>query len=126
MAVGLDTVMIDVADMDRTVAFYRDAVGLALEMTSPFWSSFALGSGASLGLHGGRKDAGPRPSAWTLGLHVDDILAARDRIVTGGGRTAGDLHDIPGGVILDLSDPEGNAFEIIQHGVTVESLAGRA
>jgi predicted enzyme related to lactoylglutathione lyase len=122
MAVSLDTLMIDVIDMDRLVAFYRDAVGLQLEMHTPAWSSFALGGGASLGLHGGRHEAGARSRNWVPGLRVDDIVAAREKALAGGASVGGEYHDIPGGVILDLVDPEGNGLEVIQHGVTCADL----
>ena len=122
MGPSLDTLMIDVVDMKRVVSFYRDIVGLPLEMESPGWSSFALGGGASLGLHGGRPATGARAKGWTPGLRVEDIRAARERIVGNGGSIAGEYHDIPGGVILDLADPEGNVFEITQHGITCADL----
>ena len=122
MAPSLDTLMIDVADMRRLVDFYRDVVGLPIEMESPGWSSFSLGGGASLGLHGGRKALGPRTRGWVPGLKVEDIVAARERVVSGGGEVAGEYHDIPGGVILDLQDPEGNVFEVTQHGITCADL----
>src|SRR5437763_10231745 len=100
MPVSLDTLMIDVFDMDRLVAFYRDVVGLSLEMQSPAWSSFSLGGGASLGLHGGRHEPGNRTSNWMPGLKVDDIAGARAKVLEGGGSLGGEYHDIPGGVIL--------------------------
>src|SRR6266700_3165547 len=122
MAASLDTLMIDVADMKRVVSFYRDVVELPLEMESPGWSSFGLGGGASLGLHAGRMAGGERQKGWVPGLRVDDIQAARERVTNGGGSVAGEYHDIPGGVILDLADPEGNVFEVIQHGITCADL----
>jgi|SRR5438477_4623788 len=122
MGASLDTLMIDVSDMNRVVSFYRDVVGLPLEMESPGWSSFSLGGGASLGLHGGRMTGGEQRKGWVPGLRVDDIRAARDRVAGGGGSIAGEYHDIPGGVILDLADPEGNVFEVIQHGITCADL----
>jgi len=39
-----------VADMDRAVRFYRDALGLPLRLQSPGWSEFSTGE-TSLGLH---------------------------------------------------------------------------
>src|ERR1700730_5130485 len=93
----LDTLMIDVVDMKTLVSFYRDVVGLPVEMESPGWSSFSLGGGASLGLHGGRSTPGARTRGWVPGLRVEDIRAARDRVVAGGGELGGEYHDIPGG-----------------------------
>jgi catechol 2,3-dioxygenase-like lactoylglutathione lyase family enzyme len=39
-----------VADMDRAVKFYRDALGLPLNFQSPGWSEFATGE-TTLALH---------------------------------------------------------------------------
>ena len=41
-----------VSDMSRSVAFYRDAVGLPLMFESPGWTEFAT-EGATLALHAG-------------------------------------------------------------------------
>src|SRR5271167_806748 len=46
----LTTIMLIVKDMDRSVAFYRDIVGLKLEMHTPDWSSLSAGN-ITLGLH---------------------------------------------------------------------------
>ena len=43
-----------VSDMKRSVAFYRDVIGLPLKFDSPEWSEFAT-EGATLALH--RSDA---------------------------------------------------------------------
>ena len=51
-----------VSDMSRSVAFYRDAVGLPLRFESPGWTEFAT-EGATLALHasgeGGAEASGP-------------------------------------------------------------------
>ena len=39
-----------VSDMKRSVAFYRDVIGLPLKFDSPEWSEFAT-DGATLALH---------------------------------------------------------------------------
>jgi len=45
-----ELVMVIVSDMDRSVAFYRDVLGLKLRFQSPHWSQFDVG-GVGLGLH---------------------------------------------------------------------------
>ena len=47
-----------VSDMKRSVAFYRDVIGLPLKFDSPEWSEFAT-DGATLALH--RSRARPLP-----------------------------------------------------------------
>jgi len=47
-----------VSDMSRSVAFYRDVIGLPLRFESPAWTEFA-GAGAELPLADGGSH-GPR------------------------------------------------------------------
>jgi catechol 2,3-dioxygenase-like lactoylglutathione lyase family enzyme len=46
----VDYVMVRVSDMRRSVAFYRDTLGLPLKFESPEWSEFATGA-TTLALH---------------------------------------------------------------------------
>lgn len=61
-----------VADMDKAVAFHRDALGLPLAFQSPFWSEFATGE-TRLALHPA-SDANPAGSV-QLGFSTDDLAA---------------------------------------------------
>jgi lactoylglutathione lyase len=45
-----DYIVIYVSDMQRSVAFYRDTLGMSLKFASPGWSEFVTGSTA-LALH---------------------------------------------------------------------------
>jgi catechol 2,3-dioxygenase-like lactoylglutathione lyase family enzyme len=46
----LNYAIVFVSDMKRSVAFYRDVVGLPLKFESPHWSEFST-EGATLALH---------------------------------------------------------------------------
>ena len=46
----VDYVMVNVSDMSRSVAFYRDILGLPLKFQSPEWSEFQTGA-TTLALH---------------------------------------------------------------------------
>ena len=48
----LDYTMIVVSDMQRSVEFYRDKLGIPLKFQSPDWTEFATGT-TTLALHGG-------------------------------------------------------------------------
>lgn len=75
----LDYTMVVVSDMQRSVAFYRDKLGIPLKFESPDWTEFATGS-TTLALHGGGV-AGPPPQgdpskiagACSIGFNVDDV-----------------------------------------------------
>jgi predicted enzyme related to lactoylglutathione lyase len=121
MLKGFTTLMVYVRDMDRSVAFYRDTLGLPLEMQSPGWSQFTLADGAILGLHVARESATPHPG-FVPGFAVDDVKQAKERLVSAGARITGDFHDIPGGVVLEFTDPDGNEITVSQLGTSCAEL----
>ena len=109
MVKGVSVVLCQVADMDRAVAFYRDVLGLHAGHVTPYWSDFEAGS-IKIGLHPPFKGSIP-PFAvdgkgWIVGLETEDIRALKARLVEFGASIRRDLHDIPGGVILDFADPD--------------------
>ena len=48
----IDYTMVIVSDMQRSVEFYRDKLGIPLKFQSPDWTEFATGT-TTLALHGG-------------------------------------------------------------------------
>jgi lactoylglutathione lyase len=76
----IDYTMIVVSDMDRSVEFYRDKLGIPLKFQSPDWTEFATGA-TTLALHGGGVAAqGPPPGdpskqagACSIGFNVEDV-----------------------------------------------------
>ena len=115
------TLMVYVRDMDRSVAFYGDVLGLTLEMKSPGWSQLRLPNGVALGLHVARSEGEPKPG-FVPGFAVDDVVAAKDHLLMTGAAISGDFHDIPGGVVLEFSDPDGNHIDVTQMGITCAEI----
>jgi lactoylglutathione lyase len=80
-----DYIIIYVSEMQRSVAFYRDILGLSLKFTTPGWSEFATGT-TTIALHtsmGNPASGQPgRPTAGSgqLGFSVDDIQAAYEAL----------------------------------------------
>jgi lactoylglutathione lyase len=75
----VDYVMVNVSDMGRSVAFYRDTIGLALKFESPGWTEFQTGA-TTLALHlapraeGGRPpQAGPIAGTCSIGFSVRNL-----------------------------------------------------
>ena len=112
----LGTVMLGVREMERSVAFYRDALGLAVQFASAEFSFLAAG-GVALVL---RAAAGLEPAGdarWCeLVFHVEDVDAAyrqlgergvafrvAPRVVTAD-RLAADFRD-PDGHVLSILGP---------------------
>lgn len=105
-----------VNDMDRAHAFYHDTLGLTPDMKSDGWSTLKCGD-FLLGLHilpAGK--AGTAPHAG-LNLQVDDLDEAVAAVAAGGG-TVVQVREAGGGApvrIAELTDPEGNHFELRQY-----------
>ena len=79
-----------VSDMSRSVAFYRDLVGLPLKLESPDWSEFST-EGCTLALHKSAGGAMPAvepdkiPAAHChTGFEVEDIDAFAARMAEAG------------------------------------------
>ena len=74
--------MVNVSDMGRSVAFYRDVVGLPLKYETPGWTEFATGT-TTVALHlspcaeaKAGPSTGPTAGSCSIGFSVDDIDAA--------------------------------------------------
>ena len=107
-----------VSDMGRSVAFYRDTLGLPLRFESPGWTEFATG-GATLALHQSEGPAsGPdRVRAEAAGecrpgFEVPDLDAFHQRMVA---------HQVPclqepaavfGTRLARYADPDGLALSV--------------
>jgi len=66
-----------VADMDRAVKFYRDAIGLSLKFQSPGWSEFSTGE-TTLALHPA-SEKNP-PGKVELGFGVPNLQQFHDEL----------------------------------------------
>ena len=79
----IDYVMIMVADMQRSIQFYRDRLGIPLKFESPGWTEFATGT-TVLALHGaGKEGTGAKePVAGTasIGFYVPNLDAKYEEL----------------------------------------------
>jgi lactoylglutathione lyase len=91
-----------VADMDRTIAFYRDKLGLELKFQSPFWTEFATGD-TVLALH--PASAENAAGSTELGFAVDDLgefYARREQLGVEFTREPKEMHGIHIAAIRDI------------------------
>src|SRR5262245_54490499 len=84
--------MVMVSDMDRSVRFYRDTLGLKLRFQSPEWSEFDAGS-TTLALHGGGVPAPPQgreqiAGRATIGFGVENVDKTFEELKGKGARVA--------------------------------------
>ncbi|HYW15597.1 MAG TPA: VOC family protein [Allosphingosinicella sp.] len=119
MGIGFDgglTCAIGVTDLDRSIAWYRDALGFGLlyRMEEEAWCELATGvERVNLGLSQ-VEEAGGKGGA-TLTFGVEDIEAAKAELDSLGIRQDGPIRDIPGLVrLLTFYDPDDNALMLYQ------------
>jgi predicted enzyme related to lactoylglutathione lyase len=117
-------VNIDVPDLGRAIAFYRDAFGLTV--TRRFGTDMAELSGWPVGLYLLQKPAGSPGAAgalrhydrhWTpvhFDVVVDDLDAALKRALVAGARAEGVIRTEAWGKIVVLADPFGHGLCLIQ------------
>ena len=75
----IDYVMITVSNMARSVAFYKDKLGLPMKFGTPEWTEFQTGT-TTLALHGGGqpqekpRDPGTHfAGSCSIGFNVDNL-----------------------------------------------------
>ncbi len=140
MNATLEVVILPVSDADKSLDFYRDKLGFALDVDYAPVSDFRVvqltpqGSSTSIQFGAGLTDADPG-SVQGLYLVVDDIVAIRDELVDRGVGVSSIRHkDVDSGEwrgryhlgvdpqradyssFADFSDPDGNTWVIQERG----------
>ncbi len=99
--------LVFVRDMQRAVAFYRDALGMAVRFTTPAWSELEI-AGATVALHSGREGGAQEIP---LGFKVLNIDAVANAVVGAGGFIHAPKRQAQGEpAIIKAGDPDGNVF----------------
>lgn len=118
----LDYVILYVENLDASVAFYREVVGLELKRSENGYAEFAT-AGTKFGLFerarlpdliGRAAPASPEPAAETLFI-VPDVDAEAERVRALGARILSGPTDRPWGHrTLHVADPDGHVVEFAQ------------
>jgi lactoylglutathione lyase len=107
----LGTVMLLVTDVERSIGFYRDVLGLEVQKHSDAWAQADAG-GTYIGLH--QSDNVAADGSCALIFDVDD-LDETFAAVTGRGVEAVDQpRDEPYGRIATVNDPDGYSVQLLQ------------
>lgn len=110
----LGLIMIVVRDMERSVKFYRDVLGLKLLFKQSNWSQFDAGT-ILIGLHPEGEEVKVSPtSGSSFGIYVDDITRTAAEIKRRGGNVAIEPRNEPFGRWALLKDPDGYNIQIIE------------
>ena len=114
--------MVNVSDMARSVAFYRDTLGLRLKFESPDWTEFDTGT-TTVALHRApRPEAmpasvgGPTAGSCSFGFSVDDLDATWKGLQAKGTRFVmpPTLREDEGIRLAVFLDPDGLAISLAQ------------
>jgi lactoylglutathione lyase len=119
----VDYIMVNVSDMSRSVAFYRDILGLSLKFESPGWSEFQTGA-TTLALHwaearlGGEDRTSAEPVAGTcsIGFSVQNLEATHRELAARGARfVVPPTEQVNEGIRLAVCvDPDGLAISFAE------------
>jgi lactoylglutathione lyase len=113
-----------VSDLDRSVAFYRDVIGLPFRFAADAYAEFAT-EGAKFALFPRRqlpeligREAPEGVAPWPQGevaFFVDDVDAEHRRLREAGATVLAPPTDRPWGErTLHVADPDGNVVELTQ------------
>src|SRR5262245_46797503 len=107
-----------VSEMKRSVAFYRDVIGLPLRFESPGWTEFAT-DGATLALHAGQPNTAtpdsPAPEAvgrCRPGFSVPNLDEFHRRMVEHRVECVQEPKDVFGARVAQYVDPDGLMFSV--------------
>lgn len=110
--------IIFVSDMQRSIGFYRDVVGIPLKFETPEWTEFAT-EGATLALH--KAEAGTAQSAsgalekagqCRAGFAVSDLEGFHERMTQHEVRCVQPPRETFGVKIAQYADPDGMVFSV--------------
>ena len=112
---GIDHVYYWTSDMDRSVAFYRDVLGLSLSRREGSnWAEFEAGP-IRLALHGAVEGHPLTPGGATASFQVDDLDATLAD-VQGRGAEVGHRGEVGAEArYAILRDPDGNSVQLIEY-----------
>jgi catechol 2,3-dioxygenase-like lactoylglutathione lyase family enzyme len=109
---GIDAVFYQVCNMDRSVGFYSDVLGLELaRREGNDWAEFNAG-GATLALSGELAVA-PQKGGATVVLRAEDLDALSSKL-DAAEASRGPVEDMGGARMLSFHDPDGNEIIAIQ------------
>lgn len=128
----IDYTMVVVSDMDKSVEFYRDKLGIPLKFQSPEWTEFQTGA-TTLALHGGGiprsgppvGDPSKQAGACSIGFNVDNVDETYEQLQSKGIRFVMPPAQREGeGIRLAVAiDPDGLPISFAQ---LIEQSAGQS
>ena len=102
-------------DMDASVGFSRDVLGLSLRTRmGEDWAEFDVG-GTTVALHGTREGHAPPQEGATVVFEVDDLEGTMTALRARDVAFEGEVNEGPGyGRFVSFRDPDGNMLQIFE------------
>jgi len=111
MARGVANVWVPVQDMDRAVGFYRDVLGLEVQMSSPEWSELDA-AGLSIGLNAREPQGTTVDGGAVISFRAEDIEAEVEDLQARGAQFTGGVSSYDWGSVAPFRDSEGNNLQL--------------
>ncbi len=110
----LGLIMVVVKNLDRSVAFYRDVLGLKFTMQQPKWAQFDCGN-IQLGLHPEGEEVKASPtSGCTFAFYVDNIDKTVRELKANGAKMLSEVRQEEFGLWALVADPDGYGIQLVQ------------
>ena len=116
MPTRIHSVIIWTEDLPRLTAFYRDVMGLQLEMETDGFVAFQGAGGAqlALGAHSEVSGRAKDPYRLMVDFQVDDCQAEYERLKGQGVEFMRSPGQDEGAIIATFADPDGNLLQLFQ------------
>jgi lactoylglutathione lyase len=115
LVTGVNAIYLYVADLDRSIAFYRDVLGIPLQRhpQDPGWAEATFPTGVRFALHTARPESVKGSGSVNIDLEVDDIDEALDRVGEAGVEVVEVEREFWGSKAT-ISDPDGYRIDLFQ------------
>ena len=116
MPTRIHSVIVWTEDLPRLTAFYRDVMGLPLEMETDGFVTFQGAGGAqlALGTHSEVSGQAKDPYRLMVDFQVDDCQAEHERLKGQGVEFMRSPGPEEGVIIATFKDPDGNLLQLFQ------------
>jgi predicted enzyme related to lactoylglutathione lyase len=115
LASRIDVVYLYVRDLDRSVAFYRDVLGIPLERAvhDPDWAEARFADGVRFALHATTTPSELGSGTLRIDFEVADIDQAAARLRQAGAEV-GEIEREDWGAACEFVDPDGYRLQLFQ------------
>ena len=114
MVNGVSTVWIPVGDIQRSLQFYGDTLGLTVKSQDGEWAELDA-DGLTIGLNGRDSEQPGREGGAVVAFRASDGIEQEfERLQGEGVEFADGIADRPWGRIAAFHDPDGNVLELFE------------